>query len=384
MIYLDAQSPTISKLRWWELLSEIKDQAAIGAGITLEHPLDRPFTERTAISRMKQALSIILDHPKRGVRRLLIVIDEVEHLVPDIMGESHWNEDFLPFWKFLRALQTEERRITFLIAGVNPSVSERPSVGKQDNPLFSLLGIRYLPSFSAHEAQEMVQTLGKRMGILFDGAACEYLTERYGGHPMLIRLACSWEHRRQASAGVTERPVQFTVQQLSANEQQRELALLYYTRHVLDVLKQWYPAEYELLELLAQGDAEGFREFASDAPESVEHLRAYGLLRPHSAELAIAMVGSYMRLEAKASARAKRSHDHVSEPPIAYKAPTVNSAVASATRVTLEWRKRPARIQIYASEESRYWEKRSGDRACRAQDDCGISELRGRQSPDRR
>ncbi len=304
MIYLDAQSPSISRLRWWELLSVIKDQAAQAAGIELKHPLDRPFTERTVMSRMKGALGAILDHPNRGARRLLIVIDEIEHLAPELMGGSHWEEDFLPFWKFLRALQTEDRRIAFLVAGVNPSVAERPSVLKQDNPLFSLLGIRYLPPFSSHEAKDMVQTLGKRMGILFDSAACDYLCSRYGGHPMLIRLACSWEHRRQAIAGFTERPVRFELEQLMQSEEERELALLYYTRHVLDVLKQWYPDEYELLGMLSRGESAGFREFAEQTPESVEHLRAYGLLKAQGDELAIAIVGSYLQMQERAESRA--------------------------------------------------------------------------------
>src|SRR5439155_23416579 len=125
----------------------------------------------------------------------------------------------------LGAIQTEERRVTFLVAGVNSQVSERPSIANQDNPLFSLVGTRYLPMFTAHETQDMVKTLGARMGLLFDRASSQYLAAHYGGHPMLVRLACSWEHQLRSSSDYAERPITVSESDLQETQQDRDGAL---------------------------------------------------------------------------------------------------------------------------------------------------------------
>lgn len=102
-VYVDAQSPEVYQLRWWELLSRIKDEAAAAAGVTLSHPLDREFTERTALSRARAAIEDILSKHRKTAPRMLVVIDEVEHLHPGLTPAPHWNADFVHFWKLLRA-----------------------------------------------------------------------------------------------------------------------------------------------------------------------------------------------------------------------------------------------------------------------------------------
>jgi hypothetical protein len=306
-VYVDAQSPAVAQLRRWELLGVIKDQAALQADVQLPHPLDRPFTEKTATTRMQQALAYTMDNTRATAGRVLLVIDEIEHICPSLTSTPHWNQDFLPFWKLLRAIQTQDRRLAFLVAGVNAQVSEVPSIEGSDNPLFSLVGARYLPLFTAHETRDMVQRLGARMGLLFTPEACSYLARQYGGHPMLVRLACSWEHQSRAALDVLQRPVQITAEQLQDTEAEREGDLLHYARHVLDVLRQWYPEEYELLSLIASGDTATFEEFAKDVPESVRHLRAYGLLNAQNS-LSIGMLRTYLVAEARKTSRGEHHY----------------------------------------------------------------------------
>ncbi len=315
-VYIDAQNPGVAQLRWWELLSQIRDQAAAEAEVTLPHPLDRPFTERTATTRMQQALAFIMDKTRVTTGRVLVVVDEVEHICPGLTSTSHWEEDFLPFWKLLRAIQTQERRLALLIAGVNAQVSEIPSIGAQDNPLFSLVGVRYLPLFTPHETRDMVQRLGARMGLIFAPEACAYLARQYGGHPMLVRLACSWEHQLRAADDLLQRPVQITAEQLESTEQEREKDLLHYARHVLDVLRQWYPQEYELLSFLAVDDVATFDEFAREMPETVQHLKAYGLLTPRHNTLAIGMLKTYLATELRKASRREASGDRNAAGPV--------------------------------------------------------------------
>jgi hypothetical protein len=299
--YVDAQSPAVFCLRWFELLDHVKETAARAVGVELPHPLDKPFTAVTALSRTAQALRMLIDSPRNKGHRLLLVIDEIEHLMPDLSPAEHWKSDYLQFWKLLRAIQTEERRFSFILAGVNASVVEATSVQGADNPLFSLIGIRYMPPFSLADTREMVQSLGRRMGLGFDASACQYLQQRYGGHPLLVRLACSWEHQLRVVQSEVERPIQITRDQLEETERERERTVAQYVRHMLDVLHTWYPREYELLTLLAEGGADEFREFADAIPELVVHLRAYGLVSAAPASLAIPVVGDYLVQEQKAA-----------------------------------------------------------------------------------
>ncbi len=48
---------------------------------------------------------------------------------------------------------------------------------------------------------------------------------------------------------------------------------------IVEVLREWYPDEYEMLKFLAQGDMESFNEFASDSPVFTKHLIGYGLVQ---------------------------------------------------------------------------------------------------------
>jgi hypothetical protein len=261
-------------------------------GIDLPHPLNRPFTERTAVSRFREALSGCL---LKGTvqQRVLLVIDEIEHVCPDLSPEGHWNSDFLHFWKLLRSVQTSDRRFAFLIVGVNASASERTSIESQDNPLFSLVGSRYVSPFNRRDTKVMVQTLGRYMGMNVTDDGCEYLEERYGGHPMLIRLACSWEHHRLL-AEQAERPVSVSREDLQRREDQRDEDQVQYVKHVIEVLRRWYTEEYDLLTALALGDGDTFQEYARTLPESVQHLRAYGLLREPGPTISIAMIQRYL------------------------------------------------------------------------------------------
>jgi Cdc6-like AAA superfamily ATPase len=303
VVYVDAQDPAVYSLRWWELLSQIKDTAATNARVTLPHPLNRPFTEQTALTRTRQAFDEIISKLRGAAPRLLIIIDEVEHLYPNLALSDHWKQDFLPLWKLLRAIQTQERRMSILIAGVNSQVSEQPTVLDQDNPLFSLVGTRYIPSFSSQETREMVQTLGRRMGIIFEGKACDYLTGRYGGHPLLVRLACSWEHHSRLDQELLERPITITEDALRLSEAEREQELLYYARHILDVLRLWYPEEYQILSLLAAEDHKEFEAYALELPESIKHLRAYGLLEKAGTTLSIGLLTKFLKIESRRLAR---------------------------------------------------------------------------------
>jgi hypothetical protein len=181
--------------------------------------------------------------------------------------------DYLPFWQSIRAYQTRNPRLSFMVVEVNPRLAEQTAISGRDNPLFSLLAKVFLPPFSEAEVKEMVSTLGRYMGLRFDSRTYEYLRSRYGGHPMLIRLACSSVHKALA-AQRKARPAQITLEFLRETEADRDGSLAPYARHILDVLTTWYPIEYEMLEMLCSGHVKDYEDLASQDPQLREHIQA--------------------------------------------------------------------------------------------------------------
>ena len=63
------------------------------------------LAERAAVEALKR------DRPT------VFALDEIEHIAPELGMEAHWDQDFLHLWKTLRAVQNENRHISFIVAG---------------------------------------------------------------------------------------------------------------------------------------------------------------------------------------------------------------------------------------------------------------------------
>jgi hypothetical protein len=95
------------------------------------------------------------------------------------------------------------------------------------------------------------------------------------------------------------RPTTLTMKRLQKEEPQRDTELMFYCRHVVSELKQFYPDEYAMLELLASGQIHDFVELAT-YPEYTKHLSSYGLLGQDSFKrpsISIPVIGRYVGLE---------------------------------------------------------------------------------------
>lgn len=298
-LYVDAQTPGVYTLRWWDLIGLFADELVKTTHTKPPRDVLPPYNESNAGSCFEDLLEYCLKTQPKGQQRILLIVDEIEHIIPELGPDQarHWDNDFIPFWKTMRAIQTVNRSISLLIVGVNASAVERASIQRQDNPLFSLVGARYLPSFNRAEVREMVRTIGKPMGLRFEEDAYTYLTERYGGHPTLTRLACSWYHKHATELG-TQRPFTLSVADLRHAEEACELTLISHVRHILEVLRQWYAMEYEMLQMLAQGNSSDFTSLASDDPQLKHHLDQYGLLEWQDSvpRLRIAVIGKFLRV----------------------------------------------------------------------------------------
>jgi hypothetical protein len=294
-VVLDAQDPAIYKQRWWELLGTIVSQIGDRTGL---HPTKglAPFAgPDTAAGGFSGSLNYVFARLQPPKNRILLIIDEFEHVSPGLSLSAHWSEDYLPFWQTIRAYQTRVPTFCCLVAGVNPSAAEKTRVSEHDNPLFSLIPRLFMPSFSRAEVRDMVRTLGRYMGMQFEEETYEYLRARYGGHPMLIRLACSWMHKHFTNSS-TNRPFKVSLVSYRETEAERDGSLAPYARHILDVLTTWYPLEYEMLAMLCRGHIKDYEELASQEPELRQHLQGYGLVETtNMTSAANGMIADYIR-----------------------------------------------------------------------------------------
>ncbi len=285
--YFDCKLPSIRKLRWHELLWKICEELA------KKFSLQRPSvcSEVNAPTEFMRLASEI-------TKPVLLVFDEIEYISPIAIDDKHWHRDFIAFWQTFWACQSRHRTISAMIAGVNPKVVEMDTIEGVQNPLFGIVSYQFLTGLNLEETKNMIRTLGKRMGMKFDAAALEYIHLRYGGHPLLTRMACSATNSMIALRKEA-RPVALSRTRLESEEQQRDAELTFYCRHVVSELRQFYHDEYEMLELLASGQVHDFVELAA-YPEYTKHLEQYGLLAKNKfnrPEIAIPVISRYVGLE---------------------------------------------------------------------------------------
>lgn len=271
VVYVDCKSPAVRTLRWHELLGHLTRQIADET----EDPPGHNITPAAAAERFNRAVKWAT-----ASGRLLLIFDEIEYVSPLALLDPHWKEDFISFWQTIWSCQSRHRGLSAILAGVNPTVTEESVYGGVQNPLFGIVSPQYLTGLAPEDTKRMVRTLGKRMGIHFEQEAIDYLQARYGGHPLLIRIACSYVNTELKKAGVTK-PTTITRPSLAAGEAVRDSDLSFYSEHVISELRQFYADEFAMLEMLARKQVSDFVELARDGTW-VKHLKEYGLISDRS------------------------------------------------------------------------------------------------------
>ncbi len=288
VIYLDCKSPSVRQLSWSDLLTDICKNISLRLNLRFV----RPSNEKLLASRFTELLASV----PQG-KRVALIFDEIEYVSPYSQDDEHWHHDYIPFWQTIWAAQSVHRNLFVVLAGVNPNIVEIDRINRTQNPLFGIVSYKYLTGLGEDEIRRMLRVLGRRMGIRFSESAIKYVHIRYGGHPLLTRLACSYIHQSYYHSG-TPRPIDVAGDELRDGEIPRDAELTFYCRHVVSELQDFYPDEYDMLEYLASGKTQDFLEL-SVYPEYIRHLRAYGLIdeRERSPKIAIPVVGRYVALE---------------------------------------------------------------------------------------
>lgn len=276
--YLDVSNPTLYQARWWELLQFVAKSFTVDLGLQRAQRsrvrcLTVTYTQKDAAGHFKADVTEIAQYLP-GVR-LLLLLDEIEYLTFDISPAGHWEREFLPFWQTLRSVhQDTEGQFGFIVAGVNPRILEADRVGAVDNPLFATTRPFFLGPFDVSTSRQMVRKLSRYMGLRCEEDLYRRLHHEYGGHPFLVRQACS-----ALASRVRDRPGDLSVALFEKEKEGIAVSLERIIRQILNVLATWYPDEFEMLQMLAQGDRVTFLEYANGSASFTQHVEGYGLVR---------------------------------------------------------------------------------------------------------
>lgn len=222
-----------------------------------------------------ELIEIVLSNLDPG-SRVCVIFDEVEYVSYLAPLNAHWQTEAIDFWQTIWAMHSEHPAFCFVLCGVNASILEATEINGVQNPLFGIVSKLYLRGLAANESRSMMRHYGKRMGLRFSEPAMEYLHLRYGGHPKLVRKACSQIHSELLAKG-TARPVDISKDYAEQRSELIDAHISEYFDHILGELRKFYPSEYDLLCMAASGQ---IADLSSQVHENraANHLVEYGII----------------------------------------------------------------------------------------------------------
>ena len=170
---------------------------------------------------------------------VLLIIDELERILPSTVVHTHWKTEYLDLWRMLRAThQQVSGRLVFLMASTNPFFSEQAEFDDQDNPMYRFVKPYYLQFFEKIELTDMLSRLGRPMGIHFEEECFDIICREYGGHPFLSRQLCSHLSRYNAA-----RPLQVSAKMMLAAKIKSQGQVHSDMNGILKIFRDYYPIE---------------------------------------------------------------------------------------------------------------------------------------------
>ncbi len=273
-IFISCQNPAMSTGTWVDSIFYVVK--CLYEELSLDTSLlnRENFTNLTATEILLSEVQKIHDQMKLSV---LLMFDEVEHITYKKAADEKWRDglESVAFWKAIRsAFQQQNSNFTYCIVGTNPMCIEYATIESVDNPIFCGVTPLYIPGFDLEQTRSMVRKLGRIMGIRFEETLYSKMTEDYGGHPFLIRRLCSF-----IASQYTDRPI--VIDRVKYAECKRNFNRTQgrYFDMLLEVLKEFYPLEYDMLKYLSIGDIDTFNYFASEDDTLTQHLLGYGIVR---------------------------------------------------------------------------------------------------------
>ncbi|MFY1668755.1 AAA family ATPase [Plantactinospora sp. WMMB334] len=230
-----------------------------------------------SLPEFKRGFQTILRRLNSEDVKVVLMLDEIEYLTPSDRIDVAEGDmtSIAQFLGVLRSLVQENGNFTFLLSGLTSSIIESGRLYGRPNPLFSWAKANFLAPFERHEADDLANSVGRKMGISIDGGALEALFDASGGHAFL--------YRHLASTVVQDLPVDVFHRQIRRTDVLRALEpwrrlVAGNMQEMLNHIKRYYQDEAYLLEILREEPTE-FPTIAEAAPLALGHLISLGLVQ---------------------------------------------------------------------------------------------------------
>ncbi|MBL0075740.1 MAG: hypothetical protein IPP41_07260 [Rhodocyclaceae bacterium] len=117
-------------------------------------------------SDLSRTLDVIRRSSLNPRPKVIVMLDEIERLVPNTSGKDGFT-GFFDFFSYIRGVAQESSDFVPIVTGANAAIAEAAQFSGKDNPVFNFFREIYLPLLQSGESIQMVQTLGKGMGVRF-------------------------------------------------------------------------------------------------------------------------------------------------------------------------------------------------------------------------
>jgi hypothetical protein len=266
-----------------EKYAELADSLSFRLAGQYRSYAELPEISRVAVdfdSDLRLLREILMRREETQPVKALLLLDELEKILPQ-PGEAAGWEGYADFFTYLRGVAQETGFLVSVVAGANPRICEEAQFEGQDNPVFQFYQQMYLPPLERHECFEMIEKLGKGMGMTYKPRALASIYEETGGHPFITRRLCS-----RLAACYPARP-------LTVNQRHIEVAIKEFLlqdeaifREIMKRLERDFPSEKRLLETIAVSKVALQEQFATqvsrERDEALRHLLGYQLVERHN------------------------------------------------------------------------------------------------------
>lgn len=278
----------ITDTRWlyWKLGSELVKRTTIRQefrgirwrlGNEYNDYLDIPdsYPVATAFdSDLSRTLDAIRRSPLNPRPKVIVMLDEIERLLPNTAGKEGF-KGFFDFFSYIRGVAQESSDFVPIVTGANAAIAEAAQFSGRDNPVFNFFREIYLPLLKSGESIQMVQTLGKGMGVRFSTEVALRIHNLTGGHPFFIRQLCSF-----LCARYPERPLTITVKKI---DELIDAYLEIAGRDFSEIVERFsrdYPDELNVCLEIARGEDTLLHQLTHKLPKtlSLRHLVGYQIV----------------------------------------------------------------------------------------------------------
>jgi tetratricopeptide (TPR) repeat protein len=303
VLYMDllALPEDVNETRWlyWDLGTQLlaKSQHLVDAdfqwrlgGVFSDYlaiPADFPVA--TAFdSDLKRVLSVIENATITPRPKVVLMLDEIERLLPTGLGEPGFR-GFFGFFSYFRGVSQQTEDFTMIVTAANPAIQERAQFEGRDNPVFNYFKEVYLKFFEPAECRQMITQLGRGMGIVFGGDSCELVYSLTGGHPFITRQLCSFLAEKYS-----DRPLSLTSAMVNtAVDNYLDLRAERDFNEIFERLSRDYPDERDVCLDLARQDApvsiSSLTETRKGIRPMLRHLIGYQLAQADASEVRLSM-----------------------------------------------------------------------------------------------